>query len=150
MAQAILLKDVDTLGEAGSIIEVSPGYLRNYLVPRKLAQSATKASVAEARHRLEIQQRTRREQEERAKGSAELLGKTILTIPSKAGEDGRLFGSVGAREIAAAIKEARGLSIEKRKILLEEPIKSIGTYMVDVEVGQETVSSVKTIVVEQK
>ncbi len=150
MAEAILLKDVDALGDAGSIVDVSSGYLRNYLIPRKLAQPATKASIEQARHRLEVIEQAKHEQEERARGSAALLSKTVLTIPSKASEDGRLFGSVGTREIAAAIKEARGLKIEKRKILLEEPIKKIGTYMVEIEVGQDTVSSVKTMIVEEK
>ena len=150
MAEAILLKDVDALGDAGSIVDVSSGYLRNYLIPRKLAQPATKASIEQARHRLEVIEQAKREQQERASDSAALLSKTVLTIPSKASEDGRLFGSVGTREIAAAIKEARGLKIEKRKILLEEPIKKIGTYMVEIEVGQDTISSVKTMIVEEK
>ncbi len=150
MAQAILIKDFDVLGEAGSVIDVASGYLRNYLVPRKLAQPATKASVAQARHKLEITEKANREQKERSDQSAELLGKTVLTIQAKAGEDGRLFGSVGKREIADAIMEARGLKIEKKKIVLDDPIKSIGTYMVEIEVGKDSVSSVKTMIVEQK
>ncbi len=150
MAQAILIKDVDDLGEAGSIVEVSPGYLRNYLFPRKLAQPATKASVAQARHKLEIAEVEKREQKERSEESAGLLGKTVLTIQAKAGEDGRLFGSVGKREIADAIMEARGLKVEKKKIVLDDPIKIIGTYMIDIEVGEDTISSVKTMIVGKK
>lgn len=150
MTQAILLKDVDKLGEAGAVVDVSAGYLRNYLAPRKLAQPATEASIAEARRRLEAAEARKREQAERAKDSGDLLSKTVLTIPTQAGEDGRLFGSVGEREITDAIKEARDLKVDKRKVRLDKPIKEIGTYMVEIEVAPDTVVTVKTMVVEQK
>lgn len=150
MTQAILLKDVDKLGEAGAVVDVSAGYLRNYLAPRKLAQPATEASIAEARRRIEAAEARKREQAERAKDSGDLLSKTVLTIPTQAGEDGRLFGSVGEREITDAIKEARDLKVDKRKVRLDKPIKEIGTYMVEIEVAPDTVVTVKTMVVEQK
>src|SRR6185436_12661507 len=81
MAQAILLKDVDGLGDAGAVVDVSPGYLRNYLGPKKLAQSATPASIAAAQKRLEQAEEASRRQEERAQETAALLSKTVLTIP---------------------------------------------------------------------
>jgi large subunit ribosomal protein L9 len=150
MAQAILLKDVENLGEAGEAVDVSPGYLRNYLLPRKLAQPATKGSLEEARRRHEAAEKAAREAVERAEETAALLSKTVLTIQHRAGEDGRLFGSVTSAEIADAIAEARGLRVDRRRIQLEEPIREVGTYMVDVELPSGASARVKTIVVEQK
>jgi large subunit ribosomal protein L9 len=148
MAQAILLKDVDNLGAAGEAVDVSPGYLRNYLVPRRLAQPATTGALAEAERRREAAERAARDAAERASETAALLSKTVLTIQHRAGEDGRLFGSVTAKEIADAIADARGVRIERKRIHLTEPIRSVGTYMVDVEVAPETSARVKTIVAE--
>lgn len=148
MAQAILLKNVENLGAAGEAVDVSPGYLRNYLVPRRLAQPATKGALAEAERRREAAERAAREAAERASETAALLSKTVLTIQHRAGEDGRLFGSVTAKEIADAIADARGVRIERKRIHLTEPIRSVGTYMVDVEVAPGTSARVKTIVAE--
>jgi large subunit ribosomal protein L9 len=147
MAQAILLKDVKDLGEAGEAVDVSPGYLRNYLQPRKLAQPATAASIAASARQRERAEQAERESEERAQESAALLGRTVLTIPQQAGEDGRLFGSVTTQDIAEAIREARGIRIDRRKVHLDEPIRHTGTYMVVVELADELTAAVKTIVV---
>lgn len=149
MTQAILLKDVDNLGRAGEAIDVSPGYLRNYLLPRKLAQPATDRALEEARRRQEAAERSAREAAERAEETTALLSKTVLTIQHRAGEDGKLYGSVTSKEIAEAIGEARGLRLDRKKIRLEDPIREVGTYMVEVEVGGAT-ARVKTIVADQK
>jgi large subunit ribosomal protein L9 len=150
VAQAILLSDVDGLGAAGEAVDVSPGYLRNYLVPRRLAQPATRGALEEAERRREAAERAQREALERAGETAALLSKTVLTINHRAGEDGRLFGSVTTQEIAEAIAAARGLRVEKKRIRLEDPIRQTGTYMVEVEVPGGATASVKTIVAEQK
>jgi large subunit ribosomal protein L9 len=150
VAQAILLKDVENLGEAGQAVDVSPGYLRNYLVPRKLAQPATQASLEEAQRRREAAERAASEAEERAGETAALLAKTVLTIQHRAGEDGKLFGSVTNAEIADAISEARGLRIDRKKVRLEEPIREVGTYMVEIEVAGGATAKVKTIVAEER
>jgi len=150
MAQAILLKDVESLGEAGDAVDVSPGYLRNYLVPRRLAQPATDRSLEEARRRQEAAERAAREAAERAGETAALLGKTVLTIQHRAGEDGKLYGSVTSAEIADAIAEARGIKVDRKKIRLDDPIREIGTFMVEVELPGGATASVKTIVAEQK
>jgi large subunit ribosomal protein L9 len=147
--QAILLKDVEGVGEAGTVVDVSAGYLRNFLAPRKLAQVATDASVAAAKRRLEAAEAAAREQEERGRDTAALLSKTVLTIAHRAGEDGRLFGSVTSKEIVDAIRQARGLKIDRRKVQLDEPIRELGTHMVEIEVADEVTASVKTIVVEE-
>jgi large subunit ribosomal protein L9 len=150
MAEAVLLKDVDGLGEAGDAVDVSPGYLRNFLVPRKLAQPATKGALEEARQRLERAEEEERRAAERADETAALLAKTVLTINHQAGEDGKLFGSVTSKEIAEAIQAARGLKVDKKKIRLEEPIRETGSFMVEIEVGGGVVTKVKTIVAEAK
>ncbi len=146
MAQAILLQPVDALGERGDVVDVSDGYLRNFLVPRKLAQPATAASIADAKRRIEAAERAAQEQVEKAQENAALLRKTVLTISHQAGDDGRLFGSVTAQEIADAVRQARGVKIDKRRVRLAEPIKTTGTHMVTVEVSEGVTADVKTIV----
>jgi len=146
VAQAILTQDVETLGEKGDVVDVSPGYLRNFLVPRKLAQPATAGAIAEAQRRKETAERQVREQAEKAQDNAALLSKTVLTITHPAGDDGRLFGSVTAQEIVDAIRQARGLRLDRRKVQLEEPIKTTGSHMVTVEVHDGVTATIKTIV----
>jgi large subunit ribosomal protein L9 len=146
--EAILLQDVKQLGERGAVVSVSAGFLRNYLIPRKLAQPATPGSVEAAQRRLEAAERAREESEARAEEQAALLTKTVLTIPQQAGDDGRLFGSVTSQDIVDAIKDARGIRIDKRKVALDEPIRHVGTHMVVVEVADGVTATVKTMVVE--
>jgi len=150
MSEAVLLKAVEGLGEPGDAVDVSPGYLRNYQVPRKLAQPATKGALEDARRRLERAEAEERQAAERADENAALLSKTVLTISHQAGEDGKLFGSVTSKEIADAIQAARGLKVDRRKIRLEEPIRETGTFMVEIEVGGGVTAKVKTIVAEAK
>jgi large subunit ribosomal protein L9 len=147
MPQAILLQDVESLGEKGTVVDVSDGYLRNFLVPRKLAESATKGSIAAAAKRREAAEREAREAVAKARENADLLGKTVLTIQQQAGDDGRLFGSVTSQDISDAIRDARGLKIDKRKVHLDEPIKTVGTHMVTVEVTDGVTATVKAMVV---
>ena len=147
MPQAILLQDVETLGERGTVVDVSSGYLRNYLLPRKLAEPATDNSIKAAHKRQEAADRALREAKERSQENANVLGRTVLTIAQQAGDDGRLFGSVTTQDIADAIRDARGIKVDRRKIQLDEPIKNVGTYMVVVEVADEVTTSVKTMVV---
>ncbi len=147
MPQAILLQDVDSLGERGAVVDVSAGYLRNFLLPRKLAEPATKGSVEAASRRREAAERAVQEAEDRARDNAALLGRTVLTIPQQAGDDGRLFGSVTTQDIADAIRDARGIKIDRRKIHLDDPIRNIGTYMVVIEVTDDVTATIKTMVV---
>ncbi len=147
MPQAILLEDVETLGEKGTIVDVSSGYLRNFLLPRKLAEAATKGSIEAASKRREAAEKADREAVDNARANAELLGKTVLTIPQQAGDDGRLFGSVTSQDIVDAIHDARGIRIDKRKVQLDDPIKTVGTHMVTVEVSDGVTATVKTMVV---
>lgn len=149
MPEAILLKDVEQLGEQGKVVDVSKGYLRNFLIPRKLAQPATRGAIEVVRRRQEAAERAEREYAAKASDNAALLNKTVITIAQQAGADGRLFGSVTAQDIAAAIRDARGLRTDKSNVHLPEPIKNIGTYMVVVEVVEGVTATVKTMVVAQ-
>jgi large subunit ribosomal protein L9 len=150
MAEAILLQDVESLGERGQAIDVSPGYLRNYLIPRKLAQPATPGALEEAQRRREVAEKAEKARAEREAQAAGLLGKTVLTIHQRAGEDGKLFGSVGAKEIVDALRDARDLRIDKRKVRLEQPLREVGTFMVEIELADGSVAAVKTIISEEK
>ena len=146
MPQAILLDDVETLGARGAVVEVSKGYLRNYLIPRKLAQPATAGAIAAAGQRAAAAERAARVAVEQAQETAATLSRTVLTIAQQAGDDGRLFGSVTPQDIVDAIREVRGLELDRRGVALEEPIKNVGTYMVVVEVHAGVTATVKTIV----
>jgi large subunit ribosomal protein L9 len=149
MAQAILLEDVESLGQRGEPVDVSPGYLRNYLIPRKLAAPATEGALEQAQQRQAAAERAERARAEREEQAATLLAKTVLTIQQRADDGGNLFGSVGAKEIVDAISEARDLRIDRRKVRLEQPIRTIGTHMVEIELADGTVATVKTIVAEE-
>jgi large subunit ribosomal protein L9 len=150
MAQAILLEDVDQLGRRGEPVDVSPGYLRNYLIPRKLATPSTPGALEQAQRRRVAAEKVEQARAEREEQAASLLSKTVLTIYQRAGEDGKLFGSVGAKEIVDAIRDARDLRIDRRKVRLEQPIREIGTHMVEIELADGTVATVKTIVTEER
>ena len=146
MPEAILLQDVENVGEKGAVVDVSKGYLRNFLMPRNLAAPATKGAVEQARRRMEAEEQAARDAVERAHEYAETLSKTVLTISQQAGDDGRLFGSVTTQDIADAIKDARGITIDKRNVHLDQPIKAVGTHMVVVEVANGVTATIKTMV----
>ena len=144
----ILLKDVDKLGIRGEVASVSDGYARNFLFPRKLAEMATPGRIAAVRQIMEDKLAHARREEERAQEVRDLLGRTVLTIPAAAGTGERIFGSVTNQDVASAIWAARKIRVDKRKVLLEEPIKTLGTHMVMVEVHPSVDAvEVKVIVV---
>jgi large subunit ribosomal protein L9 len=149
MTQAILLEDVESLGQRGEPIDVAPGYLRNFLIPRKLAAPATPGALEQAQQRQAAAEKAAALRAEREEQAASLLSKTVLTIQQRADDGGKLFGSVGPKEIVEAIREARDLRIDRRKVRLEQPIREIGTHMVEIELADGTVASVKTIVAEE-
>lgn len=150
MTQAILLEDVESLGQRGAPVDVSPGYLRNYLIPRKLAAPATPGALEEAQRRQAAAEKAEKARAEREEQAASLLSKTVLTIHERAGEDGKLFGSVGAKEIVEAIRDARDVRIDRRKVRLEQPLREIGTHMVEIELADGAVATVKTIITEER
>ncbi len=144
--RVVLLKDVTGLGLAGVIKDVKEGYARNYLVPRGLAMEATEATLKALKAQQQtVQQRTDRERTE-AERLAATLEQIVLTVPARAGEGGRLFGSVTAQDVAEALA-AQGLKISKKQIELSEPIKSPGFFTIPVRLGQRIVAHVDVNVV---
>jgi len=144
--QIILLTDVEKLGLRGDVVDVARGYARNYLLPRRMAETATPARVAELR-RVDAE-RTRHEARnaEQAEEIAEVLGKTVLRFEVKSGPTGSLFGSVTPSDVADEIWRARKIRVDRRKISID-PIKRIGRYAVPIELFQDVDVEVKTLVV---
>jgi large subunit ribosomal protein L9 len=134
--EVILLRDVESLGQKGEVANVADGYARNFLFPRKLAQEATAGRVAAVRKVLDAKADRERREDEQAEATRDLLNKTVISIPVAVGTGDRLFGSVTNQDVADAIWAARKIRIDKRKILLSDPIKTVGTFMVQVEVHQ--------------
>jgi large subunit ribosomal protein L9 len=144
--QIILLQDVDKLGLRGDVVDVARGYARNYLLPRRLAETATPARVQELR-RVEAQRATQEARTaEQANEIADVLSKTVLRFEVKAGPTGSLFGSVTSTDVADEIWRTRKVRVDRRKIGLD-PIKRIGRYAIPIEVFQDVEVEVKTLVV---
>ncbi len=143
----ILRSDVEKLGLRGEVVSVADGYARNFLLPRKLAERATPARVAEIRRRDENRARQEARTAEQAQGIADVLGKTVLRFEVKAGAGGSLFGSVTPTDIADEIWRTRKVRVDRRKITLPEPIRRVGRYSVPIEVFADVGVEVKTLVV---
>lgn len=142
----ILLQDVERLGLRGDVVSVARGYARNYLLPRRLAEPATPARVAELRRIEERRARQEARTAEQAREVAEVLGKTVLRFEVKAGPTGALFGSVTPSDVADEIWRTRKVRVDRRRIGID-PIKRIGRYAVPIEVFQDVTVEVKTLVV---
>ena len=135
--KVILLQDVKAKGKKGQMIEVSDGYARNYMLPRKLAIEATADAVNTMRmNDKATQERIAKEKAEAMEISKKLRDLTI-TVMSKGGGSGKLFGSITSQEIAEALKNASGITLDKRKIVISDPIKNVGTYTVTCKLGYE-------------
>ena len=145
--QVILLSDVEKVGLRGEVVDVARGYARNFLLPRRLAQEATPARVAELRKREAQRGRQEARTSEQAGEIAEVLSKTVLSFDVKAGSTGALFGSVTPTDIADEIWRTRKIRVDRRKIDLDEPIKRIGRYSVPIGVFEGVDVEVKTLVV---
>jgi len=144
--EVILLQDVEKLGLRGEVVDVARGYARNYLLPRRLAENATPARVAELRKVDDARAKHEARTAEQAQEIAELLGKTVLRFEVKAGPTGSLFGSVTPSDIADEIWRARKVRVDRRKIGVD-PLKRIGRYSVPIELFDGVDVEVKTLVV---
>ena len=137
--KVILLTDVKGKGKKGQMIEVSDGYARNYMLPRKLAQEAT----ADAVNTMRMNDKATAERQARERAEAVAISKQLreltLVVKAKGGGAGRLFGAVTTNEIAEALKSSAGITIDKRKLVLDENIKNVGTYTVKAKLGYEIV-----------
>jgi len=146
MIEVILREDVQSLGKAGALVRVKPGYARNFLLPRGLAYEATEGN--KQRIAAETRARTAKATEERgrAQRAAEQLENVAVTIPAKAGEGERLFGSVTAQDIADALERA-GHPVDKRKIELPHPIKALGEHRVTLRLHSDVQTAIRVTVV---
>ena len=143
----ILLQDVDKVGLRGEVVNVSRGYMRNYLAPRRLAERATPALVAELERRDAERSKHEARSFEHAQEISETLAKTVLRFEVNAGPQGTLFGSVTATDVADELWRTRKVRVDRRKIDLPNPIKRIGRYEIPIELFQDVRIEVKTLVV---
>ena len=141
--KVILQQDVRGKGKKGQMIEVSDGYARNYMLPRKLAVEATADNVNTMRMNDKAQQEKRQREREEAFQIANRMKELTVTVYAKGGGAGRLFGSVTTQEIADALEKEHGIALDKRKIVLDEPIKTTGTYTVKGKLGYEITGELK-------
>ena len=148
--KVILKADVKGKGKKGQMIEVAEGYARNFLMPKGLAVPAT----ADAVNTMRLQEKAKAKADAEAKAAATEIADKLkgiqVKVPSKGGEGGKLFGAVTGREIAAALKEQHGVDIDSKKLVLDEPIKSFGSYEVKAKLGFEISGTVYVIVTEEK
>ena len=144
--KVILTQDVKSQGKKGQLVEVSDGYARNFLLPKKLAVIAT----AENLNTMKLQEKARKAQEaaEKAEATAKKLKDLTVKIAAKAGEGGRLFGAVTSKEIAEELNKQYGLNVPKQKIVLEEPIKTFGVHRVKAKLYQDIAGEILVQVVE--
>src|SRR5437764_9501707 len=145
--EVILTQDVDNVGLRGEVVNVARGYARNFLLPRRLAEIATPAKVAELEKRETQRARHEARSVEQGREIAELLEKTVLRFEVKAGPSGALFGSVTPTDIADEIWRTRKIRVDRRRIELAEPIKRIGRYDVPIDLFTDVQVDVKTLVV---
>lgn len=146
--QVILLKDVKGQGKAGELVEVSEGYARNFLLPRKLATQATKDNLNAMKQKQLAKEKHIAAEKAEAGIAAEKLEGVIVKVTAKAGANGRLFGAVTSKEISEALEAQHGIHVEKNKILQSEPIKAFGAYKVKCKLGHEVSGTINIIVTE--
>ena len=146
----ILLEDVKSLGKKGEIVNVSDGYARNYVLPKKLGVEANPANMNDLKLQRQNADKIAREQLEAARELAGILETKEVVVRMKSGEGGRTFGSISSKEIASAAKEQCGLELDKKKIQLPEAIKSLGVYEVSIRLHPKVTGKLKVRVEEEK
>ena len=144
--KVILKEDVELLGRMGELIDVADGYARNFLIPRKKAALATTKNVKSLEHEKRVIADRIKKEKLSAEEEAKKISAISLILPAQVGEEGKLFGSVTSKDIAEAMA-AQGMEIDKRKILLEKPIKELGVFHVPVKMGHDVTAQVKVEVV---
>lgn len=145
--KVILKQDVDNLGDAGDIVEVADGYGNNYLVPRGLAMRATRGAVADAQAIARARRRRAARTLAEADEQRAALEARPVQVGAKAGEDGTLYGSVGNTAVAEAIRNQLGITVDKRRVLMERPLKALGAYEIPVRLHPEVTATVQVEVV---
>lgn len=144
--KVILTADVKNVGKKGQIINASDGYARNHLFPKNLAVEANKGNLTALDKKNKAAEAKLEAEYEEAKALGEKLGEVTVNIPVKSGVSGKIFGSVTGKEIAAALKQQTGIEIDKRKIVISEPIKNIGETTVSVKLHTKVTADLKLII----
>ena len=147
--KVVLLQDVKAQGKKNDVVEVSEGYARNFLFPKKLAIPADAKALNDIKNKKSSEAHKIELEREAAKKTAEKLNETTVTVVAEAGQDGRFYGAVTAKDIAEALKTQAGVDVDKRKIMLDAPIKAFGSYKIDVKLYQE-ISGKVTVSVKEK
>ncbi|MDT3425253.1 large subunit ribosomal protein L9 [Paenibacillus forsythiae] len=147
--KVIFIKDVKGQGKKGQIKEVSEGYATNFLLPRGMARPATDGNMKTLENQAAAEQRRKEQEKEEAQQLGEKLGGLALTMKAKAGEGGRLFGAITSKQIAEALAKESGITVDKRKIELDEPIRHLGTTQVQVKLHTEVKAVLKVQVTEE-
>ncbi|MFN4244565.1 MAG: 50S ribosomal protein L9 [Brevinematia bacterium] len=148
--KVILLKDVKNVGKVGEIKEVSDGYARNFLIKNKLALEATEGNIKFVRSQIKSLEKKNERKIENAQEAKKLIESISVTIRAKAGENGRLFGSITSDDISEALKSEHNIDIDKKIIEIEEPIKTLGNHFVNVKLGMNINAKLKIVVEEGK
>jgi len=146
--KVIFLKDVKDVGKKDEVANVAEGYARNYLLPRKLAIEATESGLKQLAQEKKAQEKKRQKEKQIALKQAEMLSKAHVTLKVKAGEQGKLFGSITSKDISDALKKQYNMDVDKRKIELLNPIKSVGDYEVTVKLAPEVETKILFKIVE--
>ena len=146
--KVILLEDVKTLGKKGQIVDVNDGYARNFILPKKLGVEATGANLNNLKLQKQNEDKIAKENLEKAKEFAAQLSELTVVTKMKAGEGGRAFGSVSSKEIVEEAKKQHGVTIDKKKIVLDEPIRNFGTYEIAIKLHPEVTAKMKVKVQE--
>lgn len=135
--KVILLQDVKSLGKKGETVDISDGYARNYILPKKLGIEANSQNLNDLKLQKAHEEKVAKELLAEAGKLAEKIEKLTVNVSLKSGKDGRAFGSVSSKEIAVALKEQHGIEVDKKKISLDEPIKAVGTSIVSIKLHRE-------------
>ena len=147
--EVILLEDVKTLGKKGQIVKINDGYARNYVLPKKLGLEATAKNLNDLKLQKARQAKEEAQELADAKALAVKIEEKAVTVSMKIGEGGRTFGAISTKEIAAEAKQQLGLDIDKKKMKLDEPIKTLGTHDVTVKLHKDVTATLKVKVVEK-
>lgn len=147
--KVILVQDVKGLGKAGSVAKVSDGYARNMLLPRGLAKEATDVNLKNLEHENAVRAARHAEDLESAKAQAKRIADLNVTIKTKSGEGGKLFGSITSKDIADALEAQHDIVVDKKKVVLENPIKQAGEHLVELKLFPEVTAKLKVIIAEE-
>ncbi|MBR3166377.1 MAG: 50S ribosomal protein L9 [Lachnospiraceae bacterium] len=141
--QVVLLQDVKTLGKAGDVVKANDGYARNFLIPKKMAVEANAANLAKLKQQKAYEAKVAAEELAAAKALSESISGKTIQMKVKAGEGGKLFGAITSKELAQEIEKQLGVAVDKKKIVLPDPIKTLGVHPVSVKLHKDVTAAIK-------